>query len=40
LEEGWQWVVLAAAGVVLALGRSPIWVLAGGAVAGLVSTWL
>ena len=39
LEEAWQYGVLAAAGVVLALGRSPIWVLLGGAVAGLVSTF-
>jgi chromate transporter len=38
LEEWWQYAVLAAAAVVLALGRPPIWVLAGGAVVGLVST--
>jgi chromate transporter len=37
LEEGWQFVVLAAAAVVLALGRPAIWALLGGAVAGLVS---
>jgi chromate transporter len=40
LEETWQYAVLVAAAVVLALGRSPIWALFGGAVAGLVSTWL
>jgi chromate transporter len=38
LDEVWQYAVLAAAAVVLLLGRPPIWVLAGGAVAGLVST--
>jgi chromate transporter len=38
LEETWQYGVLAAAAVVLALGRSPIWVLAGGAGVGLLST--
>ena len=38
LEERWQYAVLAVAAVVLALGRPPIWVLAGGAVVGLVST--
>jgi chromate transporter len=36
LEEAWQYVVLAAACVVLALGRAALWVLGGGAVAGLV----
>jgi len=38
IEEPWQYAVLAAAGLLLALGRPPIWALAGGAVAGLVST--
>jgi chromate transporter len=38
LDEVWQSAVLAAAALVLLLGRPPIWVLAGGAVAGLVST--
>jgi chromate transporter len=40
LEEVWQYAVLAAAAVVLALGRSPFWVLLGGALAGLVSAWV
>jgi chromate transporter len=39
LSEWWQYAVLAAAGIVLALGRSPIWVLAGGALVGLASTF-
>jgi chromate transporter len=39
LEEGWQWAVLAAAAVALALGRPPFWALVGGAVAGLVAMW-
>jgi chromate transporter len=38
LDELWQYGVLAAAALVLLLGRPPIWVLAGGALAGLVST--
>jgi len=38
LEETWQYAVLAAAAVLLVLGRPPIWALAGGAAAGLVST--
>ena len=38
LDETWQYGVLAAAALVLLLGRPPIWVLAGGALAGLVST--
>jgi chromate transporter len=37
LEDVWQFAVLGAAALVLALGRPPIWALAGGAVAGLVS---
>jgi chromate transporter len=36
IGEWWQVVVLAAAAVPLLLGRSPLWPLAGGAVAGLV----
>jgi chromate transporter len=40
LEEGWQWAVLAAAALALALGRPAFWALAGGAVAGLVAMWL
>ena len=36
LEEAWQYVVLGAACVVLALGRATLWVLGGGAVVGLV----
>ena len=39
LEEGWQWAVLAAAAIALALGRPAFWALAGGAVAGLVAMW-
>ena len=38
LEEPWQYGVLAGAALLLVLGRPPIWALAGGAVAGLVST--
>ena len=38
LEHGWQYAVLAGAALLLVLGRPPIWALAGGAVAGLVST--
>jgi chromate transporter len=38
LSEGWQYVVLAGAAALLALGRPPIWALAGGALAGLAST--
>ncbi len=37
LEAWWQYGVLAGAAVLLALGRPPIWALAGGAVAGLVA---
>jgi chromate transporter len=37
LEEGWQWAVLAAAAVALALGRPSYWALVGGAVAGLAA---
>jgi chromate transporter len=37
LEEGWQYGVLAAAALLLALRRPPIWALVGGAVAGLVA---
>jgi chromate transporter len=40
LEETWQYVVLAGAAVVLLAGRSPIWALAGGAVAGLLAAVL
>ena len=39
LEEGWQWAVLAAAAVALALRRPPFWALVGGAVAGVVAMW-
>jgi chromate transporter len=38
LGETWQYVVLASAALLLVLGRPPIWALAAGAVAGLVST--
>ena len=38
LTETWQYAVLAAAGLLLVLGRPPIWALAGGALAGLLST--
>jgi chromate transporter len=38
LEDTWQYVVLAGAGLLLVLGRPPIWALAGGALAGLAST--
>ena len=38
LEEGWQYAVLAGAALLLVLGRPPIWALAGGAAAGLLST--
>jgi chromate transporter len=37
LEEPWQLLVLAAAGVVLLLGRAAMWALAGGALAGLTA---
>ena len=37
LEPAWQWVVLAAAALALALGRSPLPVLLGGALAGLAA---
>jgi chromate transporter len=40
LEEGWQWAVLAAAAVALALGRPSFWALVGGALAGLVAMWV
>jgi chromate transporter len=36
LEEWWQYAILAAAALVLLWRRPPFWVLAGGAVAGLV----
>jgi chromate transporter len=39
LEEWWQYVVLGAAAVLLALGRPALWALVGGAVAGLVAAW-
>ena len=35
LDEWWQAAVLAAAALVLLLGRAPLWALGGGAVAGL-----
>ena len=38
LEDPWQYAVLGAAALLLVLGRPPIWALAGGAVAGLLST--
>ena len=38
LEETWQYAVLAAAALLLILGRPPIWALVGGALAGLLST--
>jgi chromate transporter len=38
LQETWQYALLGAAAVLLMLGRPPIWALAGGAAAGLVST--
>jgi chromate transporter len=38
LEEAWQWAVLAAAALALALGRSPLLVLLAGAVAGVAIT--
>ncbi len=38
VEETWQYAVLAAAAVLLILGRPPIWALVGGALAGLLST--
>jgi chromate transporter len=37
LEEPWQYAVLAAAALLLALRRAAIWALVGGAVAGLVA---
>jgi chromate transporter len=37
IEEVWQWGILAAAAVVLLVGRPPLWVLVGGAVAGVVA---
>ena len=39
LEEAWQWAVLAAAAIALALGRPAFWALVGGAAAGLVAMW-
>jgi chromate transporter len=39
LEETWQYGVLAGAALLLVVGRPPIWALAGGALAGLVSTF-
>jgi chromate transporter len=36
LEEPWQYAILAAAAVVLALGRPAVWVLGGGAAIGVV----
>ena len=36
LEDAWQWAVLAAAALALALGRSPLLVLLAGAAAGLL----
>jgi chromate transporter len=38
LEDGWQWAVLAAAALALALGRSPLTVMLAGAAAGLAIT--
>jgi chromate transporter len=38
LQDGWQYAVLAGAGLLLVLGRPPIWALLGGALAGLAST--
>ena len=38
VEATWQYGVLAGAALLLVLGRQPIWALAGGAVAGLLST--
>jgi chromate transporter len=38
IDEVWQYGVLAGAALILLLGRAPIWALAGGAVAGLLST--
>jgi chromate transporter len=38
LAEPWQYGVLAGAALLLVLGRSPVWPLFGGALAGLVST--
>ena len=38
LDEAWQYGVLAGAALLLLLGRAPIWALAGGALAGLLST--
>jgi hypothetical protein len=35
LEEPWQFAILAAAALVLALGRGAVWALAGAALAGL-----
>jgi hypothetical protein len=40
LEERWQYAILVAAAIVLALRRPPFWVLAGGAVAGLLAAAL
>jgi hypothetical protein len=36
LDDAWQWAVLAAAALLLGLGRSPLLVLLAGAAAGLV----
>jgi chromate transporter len=38
LEDPWQYGVLAGAALLLALGRSPVWPLFGGALVGLLST--
>jgi chromate transporter len=38
LEEPWQYGVLAGAALLLVVGRSPVWPLFGGALAGLLST--
>jgi chromate transporter len=37
LEQGWQYAVLAAAAVLLTLGRPALWALGGGALAGLAA---
>jgi len=37
LSPAWQWIALAAAALALALGRSPLQVLLGGALAGLLA---
>jgi chromate transporter len=38
LEEPWRYGVLAGAALLLVVGRSPVWPLFGGALAGLLST--